>query len=73
MKLGNYLFIILLAVTLLTPSTAYMTFPEYTVAFGKNYTDSEYAFRWGVYNATIANFPNIVNFVPGVNNFTDWT
>lgn len=52
---------------------AYPTFPEYLVQFGKHYEGQEYAFREATYNANVADFANVVNFVPGVNEFTDWT
>lgn len=53
--------------------TAYPTFDQYIKQFGKDYKGDQYDFRKGVYEANIANFVNIVNWVPGVNKYTDWT
>lgn len=58
---------------LLVAVSAYPTFPEYVIQFGKHYEGQEYAFREATYNANVADFANVVNFVPGVNEFTDWT
>jgi len=41
--------------------------------YNRQYSPSEYATREVIYNQNIANFANVVNFIPGVNNFTDWT
>ena len=37
------------------------------------YTDAEYSLRQKIYEDRITSFANITNFVPDVNNFTDWT
>lgn len=65
--------ITLVLIGLLGSVSAYDTFEEYVVVFQKVYTDAEYSFRQKLYEERIASFVNITDFVPGVNNFTDWT
>jgi hypothetical protein len=73
MKNCHPMLTIMVVIGLMSLASAYATFPEYVVQFNKNYTDAELPFRRAVYEAKIASFSSITNFVPGVNNFTDWT
>ena len=57
---------------LLGSVSSYDPFDEYVILFQKVYTDVEYTIRNKLYEDRIASFANITDFVPGVNNFTDW-
>ena len=73
MKNRYSLLIILVLIGLLGSVSAYDTFEEYVVRFQKVYTDAEYSFRRGIYQARVEGFAKITDYVPGVNNLTDWT
>lgn len=69
MKLTYSLFVILIC----SAVYSYPTFDEYCLQFNKVYNEQQKVFRKDVYDTKIAGFANITTFVPGVNNFTDWT
>ncbi len=55
-------------------SYSYPTYDEYLQDFNKTYSSQdEIIMRKQLYDSRIYSFAQIIDYTPGVNNFTDWT
>lgn len=63
--------IVLTLVWLCTPACSYLSFDAYCERFGKVYNAQEYIAHRDAFERAVSRFPEITDFTPGVNQFTD--